>query len=95
LAQAVELWLKKSNIHPNLWTLLLWYLHGRGSITCSNCSEALNLPHIIQEFVALQDIISWDNFVMGMVSSKLLLIQSAYLLQCNSSYQASKFSYFK
>ncbi len=90
LAQGVEQWLEKNNTHPNLWTLLLQYLHGRGSITCSECSAALNLPPTIQVFAELQDIISWDNFIMGMVSSKLLPIQSAYLLQCNSSYQASK-----
>jgi hypothetical protein len=31
----------------------------------------------------------WDGFIMGMVSSKILPIQSAYLLQCNLSYQAA------
>ncbi len=45
---------------------------------------ALNLPHIIQEFSELQDIIRWDKFVMGMVSSKLLPIQSDYLLDSKS-----------
>jgi hypothetical protein len=33
----------------------------------------------------LQDIIGWDKFVMGMVSSKLLPIQSDYLLNSKSS----------
>jgi hypothetical protein len=46
---------------------------------------ALNLPHIIQEFAESQDIIGWGNFVMGMVSSKLLPIQSDYLLNSKSS----------
>ncbi len=52
---------------------------------------ALNLPCIIiQEFAELQDIIGWDHFIMGMVSSKLLPIQSAYLLQCKSSCNTSR-----
>ncbi len=88
-AQMMEQWLEKNNTHPDLQTLLLWYLSGRGSTTCFKCSKELNLPHIIQEFAASQDIIGCDGFIMGMVSSKLLLIQSAYLFQCNSSYQAA------
>jgi hypothetical protein len=51
---------------------------------------ALNLPNIIQEFAELQDIIGWDNFVMRMVSSKLLPVQSAFLLQCKSFSNASQ-----
>jgi hypothetical protein len=86
----MELWLEKNNTHPDLQSLLLWYLRGRGSVTCSECSKKLNLPHIIQEFATSQDIIGWDGFIMGMVSSNLLPIQSAYLLQCNSSYQAAR-----
>jgi hypothetical protein len=76
----VELWLNKNNTHPNLQSLILCYLHGRGALACSECSTALNLPHTIQEFAESQDIIGWDNFVMGMVSSKLLPIQSDFLL---------------
>ncbi len=87
-AQMMEQWLKKNNTHPDVQSLLLWYLHGRGSTTCFECSKELDLPHIIQEFAILQDIIGRDGFIMGMVSSKLLPIQSAYLLQCNFSHQA-------
>jgi len=89
-AQMMELWLEKNNTHPDLQSLLLWYLRGRGSVTCSECSKELGLPHIIQEFAASQEVIGWDGFIMGMVSSNLLSIQSAYLLQCNSSYQAAR-----
>ena len=31
-----------------------------------------------------QDIIGWDPFIMRMVSTRLLQIQSTYLLQCHS-----------
>jgi hypothetical protein len=81
----MERWLKENKSHPDLQSLLLRYLRGRGSTTCSKCSKALNLPHIIQEFATSQDVIGWDGFIMGMVSSKFLPIQSAYLLECNSS----------
>ncbi len=49
------------------------------------CSTALNLPQIIHKFAESQDVIGWDNFVMGMVSLKLLWIQSTYLHNSNSS----------
>jgi hypothetical protein len=67
-AQMIEQWLKKNNTHPDLKTLLLWYLRSKGSTTCSECSKELNLLHIIQEFPASQDVIGWDGFIMGMVS---------------------------
>jgi hypothetical protein len=48
--------------------------------------EALSpASNVIHEFASSQDMIGWDNFAMGMVSAKLLPIQSAYLLQCNST----------
>jgi hypothetical protein len=48
--------------------------------TCLKCSIILNLPPIYQDFAASQDIIGWDRFVMGMVSHKLLPLQSAISL---------------
>jgi hypothetical protein len=82
--------MEKNSTHPNLRSLLLRYLRGRAHLTCSECSKALNLPQIIHEFTELQDIIGWDNFVMGMVSSKLLPIQSAYLCNSKSSSGATQ-----
>jgi hypothetical protein len=70
----MEQWLERNETHPDLG---------------SECSKELDLPHVIQEFAASQDNIGWDGFIMGMVLSKLLPIQSAYLLQCNISYQAA------
>ncbi len=81
----VEIWLDRNSTHPDLWSLLLWYLQGRGALSCSKCSTALNLPHIIQEFAELQDIIGWDNFVTDMVFFTLLPIQSDYLHNSKSS----------
>jgi hypothetical protein len=86
----MDLWLGKTKTHPNLQSLLLWYLRDRGTITCSACSKELNLLPIIHKFAVSQDIIGWDNFVMGMVSSKLLLIQSTYLLLYKWSSRAER-----
>ncbi len=88
-ATEVELWLTKNNAHPNLRSLLLHYLRGRGALSCYKCATALNLPHIFQEFAESQDVIGWDNFVMGMVSSKLLPIQSDFFLRSKSSSRAT------
>ncbi len=68
-----------------LQQLLLQYLRGRGTVTCIECSASLDLPRIMQDLAELQDKIGWDNFAMGMVSTKLLQVQSAHLLQCNSA----------
>jgi hypothetical protein len=77
----MEHWLERNKTHPDVQSLLLRYLHGRGAITCHEYAKALDLPHIIQDFAVSQDIIGWDRFIMGMVSLKLLPIQSAYLHQ--------------
>jgi hypothetical protein len=47
-------------------------------VTCIECSVDLNLPQILGDYAVLQYIIGWDNFAMEMISSKILLIQSAY-----------------
>jgi hypothetical protein len=86
----VERWLDNSNTHPDLQQLLLEYLCGRGAVTCLECSTNLDLPHIMQDLAASQDIFGGDNFAMGMVSKKLLQIQSAHLSQCNSGHTAKK-----
>ncbi len=86
----VEQWLDSNNTYPDLQQFLLQYLRGRGAVTCLKCSTNLDLPHIMQDLAALQDIIGWGNFAMGMVSKKLLQIQSAHLSQCNSGRTAKK-----
>ncbi len=75
---------------PWLKATLLHYLRGRGTITCLECLVDLNLPHILQEFTELQDVIGWDSFVMGMVSTKLLPIQSAFSYSSRSSSNAMR-----
>jgi hypothetical protein len=74
----VKAWLDANRTHPDLTHLILRYLQGRGTVTCVECSVDLNLPQILQDYAVLQDIVGWDDFAMGMISSKLLPIQSAY-----------------
>jgi hypothetical protein len=83
--QEIERWMEANHTHPDLSLLLLNYLRGRGSITCLECLDNLNLPTIFRDYAASQDIIGWDELVTGMVSSKLLPIQSAALHSCKSS----------
>ncbi len=75
---AVEKWMETSGTHSDVKVLLLRYLHGRGTTTCLECANSLILPLILCKYAAAQDVIGWDNFVMGMVSHKLLAIQSAH-----------------
>ncbi len=69
--------------------LLLWYLDGRGSITCLESTTELELPPIMQELAISQDIIGWDRFMMGMVLRQFVNFQSANLLRCNTSQSTS------
>ncbi len=56
-AKAMEVWLDTNKTHPDLQSLLLRYLQGRDTISCSECAAELNLLPIIQEFALSQDII--------------------------------------
>jgi hypothetical protein len=86
--QRVEQWLERQNTQPDLQSLLLRYLRGRGTVTCLDCSMALNLPQLFQEFAKSQDVIGWDNFEIGMVSIKLPRIQSSHLTESDLSFHA-------
>jgi hypothetical protein len=86
--QEVRRWMVAQHTHPNLALLLLDYLRERGSIMCLECLDNLNLPPIFRDYAASQDIIGWDGFVTGMVSSKLLPLQSAILHSSRSSCNA-------
>jgi hypothetical protein len=44
--QEVERWMAAHHTHPNLLLLSIQYLRGRGTITCHECPDNLNLPHI-------------------------------------------------
>ncbi len=76
--------------HPDIARLLLQYLRGRGRTSCLEYAKDLNLPDIFREYAASQDVIGWDNFIMGMISHKLLDIQSTYFHTAGESYCATR-----
>jgi hypothetical protein len=80
----------RQNTQLDLQSLLLGYLQGRGTLTCLACSMALNLTQKFQEVSKSQDVIGWDNFAVGMVSIKILRIQSSHLTEINLSFHAMR-----
>jgi hypothetical protein len=63
--------------HPNIKVVVTVYTLGRGQITCLECTAGF--PTVIQDIAASQDKIGWGNFMMGMISSKLISIQESHL----------------
>ncbi len=82
--------METSGTHPNVKLLLLRYLRGCGMTFCLECANSLDLPPIFREYTAAQDAIGSDNFVMGMISHKLLPIQSAHFHTASKSYLATR-----
>jgi hypothetical protein len=86
--EKVEHWLSEEKTHPDLQSLLLLYIRGRGTKTCLKCALDLNLPRIFHEFATSHNTIGWDHFMMGMISTKLLPIQSSHIVESSSSASA-------
>ncbi len=74
----VEKWMENNSTHPNVKLLLIRYLRGRGLTACLECAGSFNLPPILREYATSQDVIGWDNFVMGMIPHTLLATQSTH-----------------
>jgi hypothetical protein len=70
--------------------LILEYTRGRGQVTCLACAILLELPPFMQELARSQDVIGWDLFMMGMLSTHMADVQSAYLLQHHNFRPASR-----
>jgi hypothetical protein len=87
LVKELSRWMKENEMHPDLISVILKYAQRRGEISCIKCTG--ELPSIVQEFKTLQDRIGWENFMVGMVSTKLLCIQDSYL-QVRGLAQSSK-----
>ena len=88
----LEVWLGSNNTHPDMQALILEYTRGCGQVTCHKCAVLLELPPIMHELARSQDIIGWDLFMMGMLSTHMADVQSAYLLQHCSARPASKWT---
>jgi hypothetical protein len=74
----VKKWMENNGTYPDVKLLLLQYLRGYGLTTCLECASSLNLPPILCKYATSQDVIGWDNFVMGMIPRTLLAIKSTH-----------------
>jgi hypothetical protein len=83
----VASWMAANATHPNIKAVVIPYALGKGQITCLDC--AAGFPTVIQDIAASQDKIGWGNFMMGMISSKLISIQESHLWLC-APYQLAK-----
>jgi hypothetical protein len=86
----LELWLSSNKTHPDMQSLLLRYTRGRGTVTCLECAISLDLPPVMQNLASSQDIIGWDLYMMGMLSTQMAAVQSVYRLQQQSTRPVSK-----
>ena len=78
--------METTDTNSDLKALLLKYQRDRGTTTCLECANSVDLTPIYREFATAQDVIGWDNFIMGMVSHKLLTIQSTHLHTARKSH---------
>jgi len=86
----LDLWLGANKTHPDLHAMLLRYTRGRGTVTCLDCAISLDLPPILHDLARSQDIIGWDLYMVGMLSTQMSAVQSVYLLQHQSASPVSK-----
>ena len=86
----LEEWLGRNNTHPDMQALIMEYVRGRGQVTCLACTISLELPPFMHELARSQDIIGWDLFMMGSLSTRMATVQSAHLLQHHNTRPASK-----
>jgi hypothetical protein len=70
-------WLQSSHTDPDLACIIPSYLLNRGSKTLSSMAGR---SREIMRFAASQDMIGWDNFLLGMVSMHIRPIQYSHLL---------------
>jgi hypothetical protein len=77
LVAELSKWMRENKTHPDLVSVISEYAQGQGKVTCITCAG--ELPFIIQECAILQDRIGWGNFMVGMITTKLLCIQESYL----------------
>jgi hypothetical protein len=63
--------------HPDIKAVITAYAIARGQVSCFDC--VVDYPTVIQDFALSQDKIGWGNFMMGMISFKLISIQESHL----------------
>jgi hypothetical protein len=83
-------WLIENKTHPKLAFVIPEYTQGQGETPCIKCAG--DLPPVIREFAISQDKIGWGNFIVGMISTKLLGIQDSYLWVRGSARSSEKWA---
>ncbi len=79
-AVSVAAWMTANAMHSNIKAIVTAYMLGRSQVTCLDC--AAGFPTVIQDIALSQDKIGWGNFMMGIISSKLISIQEYHLWLC-------------
>ena len=77
---SLSAWLQQNHTDPLLARVLREYIFARGEKSLS--SFQLPLPY--QKFAHAQDLIGWDNFMVGMISTHLRPLQYNHLLNSPS-----------
>ncbi len=67
----------ENDTHPNIKAVVIAYALRRDNVSCSDCTASYLA--IIQDYTSSQDKIGWGNFMMGMVSTKMITIQKSHL----------------
>jgi hypothetical protein len=80
--------MQDNETHPDLALVISKYVQGQGKAAC--VEGAGDLLSLVREFATLQDRIGWDNFMMGMISEKLLSIQDLYLRVRGSAWSSER-----
>jgi hypothetical protein len=83
-------WMTENKTHPDLVSVISDYAQEQGETSCVKCAE--DLPLIVREFAIFQDKIGWGNFIVGMISTKLLCIQDSYLRVRGSAWSSERWA---
>jgi hypothetical protein len=79
LAGTFSEWLEESDTCEELEECLRRYIKGRGVRSCYACAVSVEDPSTrLLDFAKSQDVIGWDNFMLGMISHKLFTLQRDY-----------------
>jgi hypothetical protein len=77
--RALEEWMHKTYTHPFLAHAISHYIFHRGAVKFRNVP---GLPRELYKLAEEQDLIGWDQFMEGKISSRLREIQLDFLLSC-------------
>eukprot|EP00956_Cyclotella_meneghiniana_P027633 scaffold62402_cov42-Cyclotella_meneghiniana.AAC.1 len=80
-AQKLTVWLEMNHTDPILAKIISRYVMNRGS---SRLADFSNVPPEYYKFVYEQQLIGWDNFMLGQITTSLRPLQHSHLLSSPS-----------